>query len=388
MTIFPTPPGDLVSLGRTDLQVSRLGMGTNPLGGLYEDIPIADKLATVERAWERGVRFYDTAPAYGLGNAERALGSVLSEKPRDEFVIASKVGRVLLPKGQGDPAAEDAHLEVRGEALYKNVPDVVPYFAYDADGIRRSIEDSLERLGLDRLDVVHIHDPDDYQAVTGSRDEAYARIISTAYPALEQLRSEGVIKAIGVGISEWQLLMRFMRDGDFDCFLLAGRYTLLDTSALPELMPEAERRGISVIVGGVYNSGLLCHPEPRRASEVSADAGRMEEWARSATFDYLPAPAEWTRRAQQLADVCGEFGIPLMAAALQFPYAHPAVDTVVMGPRSVAEVDQNADLLDVEIPDELWRTLVDRNLLPPDAPTSASTHGRGEQTSTDRLEAS
>jgi D-threo-aldose 1-dehydrogenase len=308
----------------------RIGLGTAPIGGLFEAVDDDAALATVERAWEAGIRFFDTAPLYGLGLSERRLGRVLGTRPRDDFVLATKVGRLLRADAPAEP----------GQPFWKGVPPVNPVFDFSFDGVLRSVDESLERLGLDRIDVLHIHDP----------DEHYEAALTQAYPALDRLRSEGVLGAIGAGMNQAEMLVRFARDADFDCFLVAGRYTLLDQTALSELLPLCCEREIAVIVGGVYNSGILVDPTP------------------GATFDYRPAPPSWLERAQRLRAICDRHAVPLMAAAIQFPLAHPAVASLLVGPRSTAELDESLDLLALPIPAELWAELRSDGLLPETAP--------------------
>ena len=307
-----------VQLGTTPLQVTRLGLGTAPLGGLFEAVADDEAHRVVEAAWKAGIRFFDTAPLYGHGLAELRLGAVLSSKPRDEFVLATKVGRLLRAGAPPEP----------GQA-YKGVPPVNPVFDFSYDGVMRSVEESLSRLGLDRIDVLHIHDPDDHfeEALTG------------AYRALDRLRDEGSIRAVGAGMNQSEMLVRFAREANFDCFLLAGRYTLLDRSGAAELLPLCAERRIAIIAGGVFNSGILADPRP------------------GATFNYTTAPPELVRRATELKAVCDRAGASLKAVAIQFPLRHPAVATVLTGCRSVAEVEQNIQAFQADIPDDLWPAL-------------------------------
>jgi D-threo-aldose 1-dehydrogenase len=284
----------------------------------------------VERAWEAGIRFFDTAPLYGHGLAETRLGTVLKHKPRDEFIFATKVGRLLRADAQPEPGQS-----------FRGVPLVNPVFDFSYDGVMRSFEESLERLGLDRIDILHIHDPDDH----------FSEAIDGAYRALARLRAEGVIKAIGAGMNQAEMLKRFAGEGDFDCFLLAGRYTLLDQVGLKELLPECEKRGIAIIAGGVYNSGILADPKP------------------GAYYNYRTAPAELVERAQRIRDVCTRHGVPLKAAAVQFPLGHPAVSSVLVGCRSVEEVDDNIQMFGHEIPPALWQDLKAEGLISAGAPT-------------------
>jgi D-threo-aldose 1-dehydrogenase len=296
------------------LETTRLGLGTAPLGGLYETVEDAAAAAAVEHAWELGLRLFDTAPLYGSGLAEQRVGSALRTRPRSELVLSTKVGRLLRP---GLPA----------QAIFHGTPPLGPVFDFSYDGVRRSLEESLERLGLDRVDVALIHDPDDH----------YDEAIRGAYPALERLRSAGVVTAIGVGMNQTALLCRFAREGDFDCFLLAGRYTLLDRSAADDLLPLCLERGIAVIAGGVFNSGVL---------------------ASGSTYDYAPAPPSVLASAKRLRAICAKRGVPLEAAAIQFPLRHPAVASVVVGCRSAEEVEHDVRLFEHELPDDLWDELL------------------------------
>jgi D-threo-aldose 1-dehydrogenase len=307
-------PRGRVELGRAGLETTRLGLGTAPLGGLFERVQDEDAHAVVRAAWELGLRLFDTAPLYGSGLAEQRLGHVLRECPHDEYVLSTKVGRLLRA---GMPPQE----------IFEGAPELGPVFDFGYDATLRSLDESLERLGLDRVDVALIHDPDDH----------YAQAIEGAYPALERLRAEGVVGAIGVGMNQTELLCRFARDGDFDCFLVAGRYTLLDRSAADELLPLCAERGIAVLAGGVFNSGVL---------------------ASGATFDYAPAQPDVLERAAELRATCARYGVPLEAAALQFPLRHPAVTCVLVGCRSRQELEQDVRLFELELPAELWEELV------------------------------
>ncbi|TMC40575.1 MAG: aldo/keto reductase [Chloroflexi bacterium] len=311
-------PADRAPLGKTSLRVTRLGLGTAPLGGLFKAVADDEAQRVVEAAWQAGIRFFDTAPLYGHGLAERRLGEVLRTKPRNEFVLATKVGRLLREDAPPDPSQS-----------YKGVPAVNPVFDFSYDGVMRSVEESLTRLGLDRVDVLHIHDPDDHfdEALTG------------AYRALDRLRKEGSIKAVGAGMNQAEMPARFAREADFDCFLLAGRYTLLDRTGALELLPLCEERGIAIIAGGVFNSGILANPGP------------------GATFDYRAAPADLVRQAERLHATCERHGVELKAAAIQFPLRHPAVASVLTGCRSVAEVEENVRMFQVPIPGALWPEL-------------------------------
>jgi D-threo-aldose 1-dehydrogenase len=296
-----------------------LGLGTAPLGGLYEALSDDEGHRVVEAAWDAGIRFFDTAPLYGSGLAEQRLGTVLRTKPRDEFVLMTKVGRVLRADAAPDP-----------DQTFKGIPPLNPVFDFSYEGVMRSVEESLTRLGMDRIDVLLIHDPDNYfdQAMTG------------AYRALDRLRSEGTITAVGAGMNQAEMLTRFAREADFDVFLLAGRYTLLDQSGARELLPLCLERGIAVVAGGVFNSGILADPRP------------------GAHYNYSVAPPELIERARQIAAICERHGVELKAAAIQFPLRHPAVTSVLTGCRSVSELNENLSIFQSPIPDELWAEVV------------------------------
>jgi D-threo-aldose 1-dehydrogenase len=317
-----------VGLGRTRLQVTRLGLGTAPLGGLYAEVSDTQAHAVVDHAYALGLRYFDTAPLYGHGLAEQRTGEVLRSKPRHDFVLSTKVGRLLRP---GAPPPDGP---------FKGTPPVVPVFDFSYDATLRSVEESLSRLGLDRIDILLIHDP----------DEHYDAARTGAYAALERLRSEGVVSAIGAGMNQVEMLARFARETDVDCLLVAGRYTLLDQVALTELLPLCEERGIAVIAGGVFNSGILARP------------------AAGAPYNYEPAAAEVVERAQRIEAVCARFNVPVKAAALQFPLAHPAVACVLTGCRSVAELQENIELFELALPAGLWPALKTEGLLREPAP--------------------
>ncbi|MFF9060770.1 aldo/keto reductase [Streptomyces sp. NPDC014882] len=327
------------TLGRSGVRVTGLGLGAAPLAGLYTEVDEEQAHATVAAAWRRGVRYFDTAPHYGLGLSERRLGAALRGHPRADYTVSTKVGRRLEPSAAG---GDDLTHGFAVPATHRRVWD------FTADGVRRTLEASLDRLGLDRVDVVYLHDPDDH-AETAFRE---------GYPALEGLRAEGVVGAIGAGMNQTALLTRFVRDTDVDVVLCAGRYTLLDQSALTDLLPAARERGTSVVIGGAFNSGLLADP------------------GRAATYDYAPAPGELVARARRLQAVAERHGSTLRAAALAFCAAHPAVASVLVGARSAAEADDCADLFGATVPPEFWRELRDTGLLPPDAPVP-DTRGPG-----------
>src|SRR5882757_1018899 len=326
-----------VRLGRTALTVTALGFGATAIGGMYTEVSEDAALDTVAAAWETGLRYFDAAPQYGRGNGEVRLGRGLAGYPREDYVLSSKVGRLL--RADAPPHPDD--FDSTGRPYDAGAPDVATVYDYSRDGVLRSIEESLTRLGTDRLDIALVHAPDDYV------DEALA----TALPTLIELREQKVVTAIGAGMNQTAALERFARESDPDMFLLAGRYTLLEQTALQSFLPLCTQRGIAVVAGGVFNSGLLAH----------AGAG--------ARYDYDPAPADLIARTRRLSEVCQCHGVPLKAAALQFPIAHPRVAAVLTVVRSRAELDENARLFDRPIPGELWRELKAEGLLADDAPT-------------------
>jgi D-threo-aldose 1-dehydrogenase len=315
-------------LGRTGVEVTRLGLGLAPIAGLYRAVSELTAAATVDAAWQHGIRYYDTAPLYGGGVSERRGGAALARHERDEFVISTKVGRLLRPGVLADP-------DIWAEPL----PET-PVFDYSGAGVRTSHAESLDRLGLSRVDILHIHDPDQH----------YAEAVTEALPELVAMRKEGTIGAVSAGMNQSAMLTEFARTGEFDCFLLAGRYTLLDQSGLADLLPECAARGISVIVGGVYNSGILADPHDR------------------ATYDYWPATPQRLAQARAIQAVCARYDVPLRAAALQFPFGHPAVASVVIGMRSPAEVADAVAMASLDIPPHLWRDLVAEGLLDAEVP--------------------
>ena len=303
---------DTSKIGKTDVVVTKIGMGGAPLGGL--DSKTAQD--TLEYAFEQGIRYFDTAPLYGSGLSEIHNGGFLSTLPRNDFVLSSKVGRLIIP----------------GE----NIP-----FNYTKEGILRSIDESLTRLKLDSIDIVLIHDPDDH----------YSSALNEAFPTLAKLREQGVIKAIGAGMNQWEMLGQFAKDADFDCFLVAGRYTLLDHSALHELMPLCLEKDISLILGGPYNSGIL-------ASDLDTKS----------TYFYDPSPFEVIERAKKIKQVCDRHQVPLKAAAIQFGLMHRSVATTIPGPRSPEEIKDNIAMVSIKIAPDLWRELKQEKLIHPDCP--------------------
>jgi D-threo-aldose 1-dehydrogenase len=328
-------------LGQGDLALSELSLGGAQLGNLYREVSDADALATVERAWQLGVRYFDTAPHYGLGLSEQRLGAALRSHPRDAYVLSSKVGRLL------EPAAKPVGLDDEGfvvPATHRRV------FDFSRDGILRSLSGSLERLGVERLDIVYLHDPDDHV------DE----VLATGYPTLAELRGEGLVQAIGAGMNDAAPLATLVRETDLDVVMLAGRYTLLEQQSLDELMPLCEARGVGVVVAGVFNSGLLARRSP----------------SLGARYDYADASPELVERARAIAVVCERYETTLPAVALAFPAAHSAVVSVCVGARSASQIERNAALLNQPIPPAVWTELKALGLLREDAPVPGTEDDR------------
>jgi D-threo-aldose 1-dehydrogenase len=321
-------------LGRNGVRVSALALGTAPLGNLFAPVAETDAEATVRAALAAGLSYLDTAPHYGVGLAERRLGRVLAGLPREAFTISTKVGRLLRPLAPGETADPEG---------FAGVPPAKRVWDLSRDGVRRSLEESLARLGLDRVDILLLHDPDDHER------EAYDQ----AFPALAELRDDGVVGAIGAGMNQAEMLTRFVRDLELDLVLVAGRYSLLDQRALAELLPTCAARGTAVVIGGVFNSGLLADPRP------------------GATFDYAPAPPELVARAVRLGEVCARHGVPLRDAALAFPFGHPAVTSVLVGARTPGEVEDAVASFGRPVPNDLWAELAATGLLPEHVPTPA-----------------
>jgi D-threo-aldose 1-dehydrogenase len=315
-----------VPLGRTGLRVSQMVFGGAPIGGLYELVGEQTAAEALEAAWAAGIRAFDTAPHYGVGLSERRIGAFLAGRPRAEFVLSTKVGRRLVA-APGD---------VQGAAGFYGTPQLARVRDHSRDGVLAALEDSLRRLRTDRIDIALIHDPDDHaeQALEG------------AYAALDQLRAEKVIRAVGVGMNQAGLLQWFVERADLDCVLVAGRYSLLDASAAAGLLPACQQRGVAVLAAGIFNSGILADPRP------------------GATYDYAPAPDGLLERAQRIRAVCARHGVPIGAAALHFVLRHPAVTAVVAGARNAAEVTEDVRWLTAAVPDGLFPELAEEGLIP------------------------
>ncbi|MGA5415773.1 aldo/keto reductase [Streptomyces pseudogriseolus] len=322
-------------LGRSDVHVTELGFGGGPLGGLFEAVDDDTATRALEAAWDSGIRYFDTSPHYGIGQSERRVGALLRGKPRDAWTLSTKVGRVLVPQDPG--GRTDEAFEV--PATHRRVWD------FTRDGVLRSVEDSLTRMGVDRIDVLYLHDA----------EEHFEDALRDGYPALAELRAQGTVGAVGAGMYHTGKLTRLVEETDVDVVMLSGRYTLLDHSALDDLFPACSARGVSVLAASVFNSGVLATPRP--------SAG--------ATYDYAPADPRTLERARRLAAVCEAHRVPLPAVAMRFPLHHPAVAGVVVGMRSADEVRRNTEAYGTKIPAGLWSDLRGEGLLDTRAPVPA-----------------
>jgi D-threo-aldose 1-dehydrogenase len=331
-------------VGKTKLEVTELGLGGAPMGGFRANISDAEAMKLTDAGYAAGIRYFDTSPFYGYGRSELRMGAGLREKPRDAYVLSTKIGRIMHAMKPGEAPPKDFR--------ENGLPGFAPVFDYTYDGVMRSLEHSHFRLGIARIDIVLIHDVDFW--TIQDRDileQRFRQVMDSGYRALDELRSAGVIGAIGVGINETDTSLRVVKAGNFDCMLLAGRSTLLEQGALPEFMPECEKRGVSVILGGPYNSGIL--------------TGNVKP---GATHDYVAAAAPLIDKAQKIEAVCKRHNVPLGAAAMQFPLAHPAMCSVIPGALSIAEVEQNVAHMHRKIPNELWSELKREGLIDPAAP--------------------
>jgi D-threo-aldose 1-dehydrogenase len=313
-----------------DLRLGRLGHGSANVGNLYRAITDDEAWRILETAWDSGVRYFDTAPHYGLGLSERRLGAFLATKPREEFVLSTKVGRLLRPNPAGAGRLDEEH-DFAVSADLERVWDVT------ADGLRRSLEESLDRLGLGAVDVLYLHDPERFDLRRG---------IDEGLPALAKLRDEGLVRAVGVGSMSTEALLASVRSGVPDLLMVAGRLTLADQEVAAEVLPECRARDVGVVAAAVFNSGLL-------ASAPSAES----------RFDYRPVPPELLARTRRIAELCEEHGVPLRVAALHYPFQEPTVRCVVVGAGTPEQVRRNAEALAAEVPDDLWRRLREEGLV-------------------------
>ena len=316
------------------LELSELSLGCAQLGNLYHEVTDEEAASMVVATWALGIRYYDTAPHYGIGLSERRLGALLATHPRDEYVLSTKFGRLLAPVEHVEGLDDDGFIV---PATHKRVWD------FSRDGIRRSLTESLERLGLDRIDIAYLHDPENHMS----------EVFATAYPALEELRGEGVLGAIGAGMNFSEPLADLVRNTDVDLLMLAGRYTLLEQGALDDLLPLCVERGVGIVAAGIFNSGLLAR------AQVPADA----------KYNYMVALPELIERARAIAAVCERHGTTLPAVAIHFALGHPAVVSVCVGARSQTQIERNVALYHDRVPAELWAELKAAGLLREDAPT-------------------
>ncbi len=326
------------TLGRTGIELTTLGFGATSLGNMYRAQTEEGAMQAVEAAYRAGIRYFDTAPLYGFGLAEHRMGAARRRIP-DDIVLSTKTGWRLFRRGATDGPGSAA------DALFERPAPFAPRIDYSYDGAMRSFEDSMQRLGTDRVDILFLHDCDRRNHGDAYR-ERFGEAMAGAYRALLSLREQGAVRAIGAGLNEWEACQDFAEAGDFDCFLLAGRYTLLDQASLDSFLPLCERRGIGIVLGGPYNSGILA---------TGAVPGAM--------YDYAPASPAILERTRAIEGICRRHGVPLRAAALQFPLSHPTVATVIPGARDAAEVEENLRLMSHPIPDALWLELRQAGLM-------------------------
>ncbi|TGN67199.1 aldo/keto reductase [Paracoccus liaowanqingii] len=337
-------PSDKRRFGRSGLTVTAMGYGTASVGNLFREIDEATAATMFDTAWDAGIRYFDSAPLYGNGLAEIRTGQALRWKNRDDFVLSSKVGRILTPSPR-------ASIDF---SPYVNAAPFQAHFDYSYDATLRSIEDSLQRMALERLEICFIHDVDRY---TRGDDQpaVFEEAMAGSARALLRLRDEGVIGAVGLGVNEWEVCYAALERHDFDAFLLAGRYTLLEQEALDKFLPLCRERGAGVVLGGGFNSGILA---------TGAIPG--------AKYNYGPAPDHVMQRVEQIEEICREHDVPLPAAALQFVMAHPVIASFVAGTRTVAQLQQNIDWFSQAIREEFWAALKSRGLLREDAPVPSA----------------
>ncbi len=317
--------------------MSTLGFGCSQLGGLYKSMSTAEADALVDWAWDAGIRYFDTAPFYGYTLSERRVGQSLQARACERYVLSTKVGRLMRPDDTVQP----------GDDGWAHPLPFRPHFDYTFDGIMRSYEDSQQRLGMRTIDILYVHDIG--AATHGDRHPHYWEQLTRGggFRALAELRDARAVSAIGLGVNEWEVAVDAMQEADLDVVLLAGRYTLLEQEALSPLLDRCVRNDVRIVAGGVFNSGVLVG---------------------NGKFNYADAPAEVVRKVARLADVCAGFGVPLAAAALQFPLAHPAVVSCVVGARSIEQLQKNIAWLETPLPPELWTALQRDGLITAAAP--------------------
>ena len=334
-------PFELRRISDTNISVTCFGFGGASMGNMYTVAHDDAAVKAIRSAHEAKVRYFDTAPMYGFGKSERLYGSVLKDQPRDSFVLSSKVGRLIVA-GKPTPESEDT--------CFVEIDNAYSIFDYSRDGVLRSLEESRKRLGIERIDIVYIHDPD--------VNDSFKQALEEAFPVLADLKSQGIIGAIGAGMNQAEMLCEFAKNADFDCFLLAGRYTLLDQIALQELLPLCQQKNISIVIGGAYNSGILA-------------TGAVE----GAHYNYAPAPPEIMEKTRKIEKVCARFNIPMKAAALQFPFGHPTVVSNIPGVKTKERFEENLSLFTYPIPADFWAALKEEKLLVIEAPVPDSSKG-------------
>jgi D-threo-aldose 1-dehydrogenase len=330
--------------GRTGLEVSTMGFGSAPIGNQFRNVPEEDARAVIKGAWDAGLRYFDTAPMYGHGLSEHRLGEALRAYPRNDYVLSSKVGRLLKPVPEGGLTS----------FFWVNMPPFEVVHDYSYDGVMRSFEDSMQRMGVSRFDILFIHDIDVFSHGPEMQKVHFRTAMDSGYKALEKLRSEKLVSAIGVGCNEWQVCEAALRERDFDCFLLAGRYTLLEQDALESFLPLCEERNVAIVLGGGFNSGILA-------------TGAVK----GAHYNYSEADETILARVRKIEAVCKRFDVPLAAAALQFVLAHPSIPTNIPGTRTKAHLDQNIALIERPIPSDFWAALKKEGLVRENAPVPA-----------------
>ena len=336
-------------IGKTDIEVSELGFGCAPLGGWPVAVSDQDANISLETAWSKGIRYFDTAPLYGSGMSEKRLGNFLQKQQREEFVISTKVGRLIV----------DTEKSKAAEKFVGSPKDKDSKFNFSYDATMQSFEDSLIRLGLDKIDILYLHDPDNHP---DHFDEAK----KGAVKALIKLRDEGVVKAIGCGMNQNEMLIEFAKEGCFDCFLLAGRYTLIDQTSLDQLIPVCEQNNISLVLGGVFNSGILIDPSP----ETYFDYSKLDnDWVKNVTESLVRKPKKhesaeyWLQKAYKLRDACEKFSLELKHAAIKFPYGNSLVSSCLLGMTSSKQVNENYELYNRKIEVKFWEYLKENNLI-------------------------
>jgi len=334
-------PFEFRKISDTNITVTCFGFGGASMGNMYTVAHDDEAMDAIRSAYAANVRYFDTAPMYGFGKSERLYGSVLRKMPRDSYVLSTKVGRLIV-SGEPLPESEDTP--------FVEINNTYSVFDYSREGVLRSLEESRKRLGIDRIDIAYIHDPD--------VNNSFKQALEEAFPTLAELKRQGVIGAVGAGMNQAEMLCDFAKNADFDCFLLAGRYTLLDQIALKELLPLCQKKNISIIIGGAYNSGILA-------------TGAVE----GAHYNYAPAPPEIMEKTRKIEAVCSRFNIPMKAAALQFPFGHPTVVSNIPGVKTRQRFEENLSLFTHPIPADFWTALKEEKLLVPEAPVPESSGG-------------